>query len=106
MTTLLFVLIALNVATLAVGWRLYRRAARAVDPGGIPEAEQRARWMREMETKERWATLDLEGLHPVNREEVEGLLRRIEGASTRVLTATERALLDRMVESQRRAGRA
>jgi len=54
---------------------------------------------------ERWRALDLECLHPVNREEVETLLARLEGASTHVLSRQERAFLDRMVEAERRVTR-
>jgi hypothetical protein len=103
MTILLAALILLNLAMLVAGWRLYRRTARAAeDSRTAAEGAQRARWMREMETKERWATLDLDRLHPVNRDEAAALLRRIEGASTRVLSKREREFLDRMVEAERR----
>ena len=58
-----------------------------------------------MEAKDRWKALDLECLHPVNREEVESLLVRLEGSSTHVLSDQERAFLDRMVEAERRIAR-
>lgn len=111
MTTLLAILIVLNLAMLFAGWRLYRRTERIARTSGGPgsresaEGEEGARWMREVEAKERWTSLDLEALHPVNREEVDALLARIERASTRVLTARERTFLDRMVEAERRASR-
>jgi hypothetical protein len=106
MTILLAILILLNLAMLVAGWRLYRRTARlANDSRTAAEGEQRARWVREMEARERWAALDLNRLHPVNRDEVAALLGRIEGASSRVLTRRERDFLDRMVEAERRQDR-
>ncbi len=111
MTILLAILIVLNLAMLFAGWRLYRRTERIARASGgsgsreAAEGEAGARWVREMEAKERWTSLDLDALHPVNREEVEALLARIERASTRVLTSRERIFLDRMVEAERRAAR-
>lgn len=104
MTTLLAVLILLNIATLFVGWRLFRRTGVS-DETEVQDAVERSKWLLEMEAKERWAALDLERLHPVNREEVETLLARMEGASTHVLSTSERAFLDRMVEAEQRASR-
>jgi hypothetical protein len=104
MTILLAVLIVLNLAMLVAVWQLYRRTSRLAAESRREEAgEQRARWIREMESRERWAKMDLGRMHPVNRAEVATLLRRIEGASTRVLTCREREFLDRMVEAELRA---
>lgn len=103
MTTLLVILILLNVATLLVGWRLYRRVDAPSEDGQVQDALERSRWLLEMEAKERWNALDPERLHPVNREEVEVLLQRLDGGSTRSLSDQERAFLDRMVEAERRA---
>ncbi len=106
MTIILAVLIVLNAAMLVAVWRLYRRTSRVAEESRTRAVgEQRARWMRELEARERWAALDLTRLHPVNRHEVTQLLRRIEGASTRVLTTREREFLDRMVEAERRETR-
>ena len=104
MTTLLAVLILLNIATLFVGWRLFRRTGVS-EEAEVQDAVERSKWLLEMEAKERWVALDLERLHPVNREEVEALLGRMEGASTHVLSSSERAFLDRMVEAEQRASR-
>ena len=106
MTVLLAVLILLNLAMLVAGWRLHRRIARFTEQSrAAEEGGQRARWMREMELKDRWTALDLDRLHPVNRAEVVALLRRVEGASPRILTRHEREFLDRMVEAERRESR-
>lgn len=104
MTILLALLILLNLATVVAVWQLHRRIARIADASSaVDERERRARWIREMEIKERWTALDLDRLHPVNRDEVAALLRRVDGASPRVLTRREREFLDRMVEAERRA---
>ncbi|MBI4541134.1 MAG: rhomboid family intramembrane serine protease [Gemmatimonadetes bacterium] len=44
---------------------------------------------------ERWRKVDLEALHPVNREEYERLLRKVESHGAGLLTPSERAFLDR-----------
>jgi membrane associated rhomboid family serine protease len=48
------------------------------------------------ETKARWASIELEGLHEINRAEVEKLLARVEAAGVGSLSSEERAFLDRM----------
>jgi len=103
MTLLLWILLALNAATLAVGWRLYRRTGGRAGPDGAEATEVRSRYLEDLEASDRWRALDLQRLHPVNREEVLSLLRRVEGASVRALARGEREFLDRMVEAQRRS---
>ena len=44
---------------------------------------------------ERWATIPRDQLHPLNREEVERLFRKIETSGVKSLTLEERASLDR-----------
>lgn len=45
---------------------------------------------------ERWRAISLEQLHPINREEVERVLRKLEVHGVSSLTQDERAFLDRM----------
>lgn len=45
---------------------------------------------------ERWKTIPLDQLHPINREEVERVLRKLELHGVSSLTQDERAFLDRM----------
>jgi len=104
MTTLLWILILLNAATLIVGWQLFRRTGGRSERSLAErvEAEAASRHLRDIEARERWRALDLEQLHPLNRDEVRTLLARLEGASNRVLSAEERAFLDRMVRAEGR----
>jgi hypothetical protein len=50
---------------------------------------------REGESLRRWATIRMEGLHELNREEVERLLAKARDSGVRALTPEERAMLDR-----------
>ncbi len=47
---------------------------------------------------ERWRAILKENIHPVNREEVDRLLQKIEAAGVATLTADEKAFLDRFSE--------
>ena len=44
---------------------------------------------------ERWRKVNVEALHPVNREEYERILRKLEAVGASSLTASEQAFLDR-----------
>lgn len=105
MTTLLFILLGVNLTALVVVWLLYRRAKKAQTRRRVeaPNSEYKSRYVMDLESKERWENLDLSFLHEVNREEVEKVLAKLRATSTRALTTQERALLDRMVEAERRA---
>jgi len=105
MTTLLWILIGLNAAMLVAGWQLYRRTKNRPVERRVegPNSEYKSRYVLDLEARERWRALDLDLLHPLNRDEVVGLLGRLDGGSSRVLTQQERDFLDRMVEAERRA---
>ena len=51
------------------------------------------------ETQRRWAAIRVEGLHELNRGEVEGLLAKVEASGVRSLSPGERSFLDRMAGS-------
>jgi hypothetical protein len=104
MTTLLIILLGINVTALAVVWILYRRARKAQKKRRVeaPNSEYKSRYVLDLESKERWERLDLGRLHEVNREEVEKVLAKLRATSVRALTTQERAFLDRMVEAERR----
>ena len=108
MTPFLWILLVLNAALFVAGWRLHRHATRAAAEGAeaVIEVAEASRHLRDLEARERWAALDLDRLHPINRDEVVGLLQRIEGGSLRGLSTQERAFLDRMVEAEHRVRRA
>lgn len=105
MTTLLFLLLGINLAALTVVWLLYRRAKKAQIRRRVeaPNSEYKSRYVVDLESKEQWEKLDLSFLHEVNREEVEKVLAKLKATSVRALTVQERAFLDRMVEAERRA---
>lgn len=107
MTTLLFILLALNLALLALVWVLYRKARKAqvVRRVEAPNSEYKSPYVADLEAKDRWEAVDLTLLHPVNREEMVAVLARLRATNVRTLTAAERAFLDNMVEAERRARR-
>lgn len=107
MTTLLVVLLAINVALLVVVTVLYRKAKKAAKPRRVeaPNSEYKSKYVEDLEAKERWMKMDLERLHEVNREEFERVLAKVKATSVRALTKSERAFLDRMAEAHDRAAR-
>jgi membrane associated rhomboid family serine protease len=62
-----------------------RSATAVAAPGPAPNAV----------TTERWKRIPLDQLHPVNREEVERVLAKLDGLGAGSLTPEERAFLDR-----------
>ena len=50
----------------------------------------------EKETRRRWATIRLDGMHELNRGEVEELLAKVEASGVRSLSPDQRIFLDRM----------
>ncbi len=105
MTTLLLVMLGVNVVALLVVAVLYRRARRAQRKRRLeaPNSQDKSQYVMDLESKERWESMELSRLHELNREEVEKILRKLRVTSVRVLTQNERAFLDRMVEAQRRS---
>ena len=104
METFLLVLLAVNTATLAVVFVLYRKARKAQKKRRVeaPNSQYKSQYVMDLESKERWESIDLAGLHEVNREEVEKTLAKLHATSVRALTSGERAFLDRMAEAQAR----
>ena len=52
--------------------------------------------VRNQEDRERWGSIDLDRLHPLNQEEVERLLRRIDADGVQALSPKDRLFLDNM----------
>jgi hypothetical protein len=104
MTTWLLILLVANVAALIGMFVLYRRVKKAQIKRRVeaPNSQYKSPYVLDLESKERWQSIDLERLHEVNREEVEKLLGKLAVTNIRALTASERAFLDRMVEAQER----
>ena len=51
--------------------------------------------MPSAEELRRWAAIPTEGMHPVNREELERIQEKMRTEGPALLTVTERAFLDR-----------
>ena len=104
MTIFLLVLLVLNTAALTVVLVLYRKAKKAQKKRRVeaPNSQYKSQYVLDLESKERWESIDLSRLHEVNREEVEKTLAKLRATSVRALTVGERSLLDRMADSQDR----
>lgn len=100
----LWILLATNLAALAWMVVLHKKLRKAQMKRRIeaPNSQYKSPYVLDLEAKERWESIDLDRLHEVNREEVEKLLVKIGPGNVRVLTPSERAFLDRMVEAQER----
>mgnify|MGYP001813912293 FL=1 len=107
MTTVLLVLLALNVGAVILATTLYRRAKKAETKRRVeaPNSQYKSSYVLDLEAKDRWESLDLDRVHEVNREEVERILIKLKATSVPALTRQERAFLDRMVEAERRVKR-
>ena len=76
MTTVLLVLLALNVGAVILATTLYRRAKKAETKRRVeaPNSQYKSSYVLDLEAKDRWESLDLDRVHEVNREEVERIL--------------------------------
>ncbi|MEQ1858108.1 MAG: hypothetical protein ABL963_16765 [Longimicrobiales bacterium] len=100
----LFPLIA-GVITGSLGfaaWYATRRrrgdGARRVE---APNSHHSSRGVQERNDRERWGSIDLGGLHPVNRDEVHRLLALADARGVGLLSSKERAFLDNMSRPRR-----
>lgn len=107
MDRLLILLMLLNIVTLVVVTVLYRRARRQARERRVeaPNSAYKSQYVEDLESKQRWESLDPSLLHEVNREELERTLAKLKATSVRALSPQERAFLDRMVEAERRVRR-
>ena len=107
MTTVLLVLLALNVGAVILATTLYRRAKKAETKRRVeaPNSQYKSSYVLDLEAKDRWESLDLDRVHEVTREEVERILIKLKASSVPALSRQERAFLDRMVEAERRVKR-
>jgi membrane associated rhomboid family serine protease len=72
-------------------WMEHRSPAAEWRRRVVPEAVRRT----SLQDVERWKTIRLEALHPVNREEIERVMAKLSAAGVHSLTPGERELLDR-----------
>jgi membrane associated rhomboid family serine protease len=82
----------------AGGWAFlawHRRRIQSWHKGPAAATLQRVASQIRVDT-ERWKTIPLDQLHPINREEVERVLQKLELSGVSSLTQDERAFLDRM----------
>jgi hypothetical protein len=107
MTTVLVLLLVLNLVAVILATTLYRRARKAERKRRIeaPNSQYKSQYVLDLEARDRWESLDLDRVHEVNREEVERVLSKLKATSVPALTRQERAFLDRMVEAERRVKR-
>jgi hypothetical protein len=94
------------VTTLGVGLRARLRAVRRRRVANQRRIEQpnsfySAPGVLLLADLERWGGIQLEWLHPLNRDEVRRLLRRARDAGSDVLSPTERRFLDNMAGLRR-----
>lgn len=75
-------------------WRARRVAARRRVE--LPNSHYASRLVRNQLDRERWGTLNLACLHPVNREEVERLLGLVDALGVDALSPKERLFLDHL----------
>jgi membrane associated rhomboid family serine protease len=78
---------------LFLAWR--ERRVRKWRESAVPSALERISGQLRQDA-ERWKTIPLERLHPINREEAERVLKKLEISGHASLSADERAFLDRM----------
>lgn len=107
MNGLLIFLLALNIAMLVAVTVFYRRAKKKQEDRRVeaPNSEHQSRYVRDLESRQRWEEMDRSLLHEVNREEFDRVLAKLRATSVRALSDGERAFLDRMLEAERRVRR-
>jgi membrane associated rhomboid family serine protease len=82
-------------AWLFMKWReIHSPAAKfkRLAEGGTP---QRRTWLLDRDAAQRWAAIDRESLHPVNREAYDEIMEKLRTSGVTSLTDRERAFLDR-----------
>jgi len=84
------------------GWRRRRSASqRRVE---APNSHYSSQGVHDHEDRERWTSIELSGLHPLNREEVRRLLGVVDAEGVAGLSASERLFLENMAAPRGRGG--
>jgi len=113
-TVLLLALLAAETIALVVLAVLYRKEKKKPRLRRVeaPNSEFKSPYVENLEARDRWESMELERLHPVNREEVERLLEKVRAEGVADLPSSERDFLDRMArvasesrEQRERGGR-
>jgi membrane associated rhomboid family serine protease len=63
------------------------------------EGGQRRGWLQDRDAAQRWAAIDRESLHPVNREAYDEIMNKLRAEGVSSLTERERAFLDRFSQA-------
>ncbi len=84
------------------GWRRRRIASRRRVEA--PNSEYSSPGVREHEDRERWRSIELGGLHPLNQEEVRRLWGVVDAEGVRALSPQDRLFLDNMASRGPRGG--
>jgi hypothetical protein len=79
-------------------WFRTRRRRRIASRRRVeaPNSYYSAPGVRNQEDRERWGSIDLRRLHPLNQEEVDRLLRRIDDDGIHAISPKDRLFLDNM----------
>lgn len=75
-------------------WRRSRIAAKRVVE--LPNSHYASPGVRNQLDRERWGDIDMSALHPLNRDEVERLLRLVDAEGIKILSSKDRLFLDNM----------
>jgi hypothetical protein len=89
-------LVAMLVLAAAVARLVLARQQAARRQVERPGPENAPPAMREKDTARRWAAINLDALHEINREEVRRLLADVEAAGADSLRPAERVFLDNL----------
>ncbi|MEX2465636.1 MAG: hypothetical protein WD995_01915 [Gemmatimonadota bacterium] len=73
-----------------------KRNAAAFRRVEAPNSHYSSIAVRNQEDRERWGSIELDELHPLNQEEVERLLRRIDADGVHALSPKDKLFLDNM----------
>jgi hypothetical protein len=93
----IMVVLLLGSVTVSAMSRAHRRKTLATKRRvEAPNSHYSSLGVRHQEDRERWRGIDLGRLHPLNQEEVERLLGRVEANGVQALSPKDRLFLDNM----------
>ena len=87
---------AATLGALRVARARRKRKRRVVEQ---PNSHYTSQQARDVESRHRWHTIELERVHEVNRAEVVRLLAKVDALSADALRPRERAFLDSLADS-------
>jgi hypothetical protein len=90
------VFVAAAMAMSALVRLLRSRRGRPVRTVERPNSHYTSQAVRDTETRHRWTGIDLDGIHEANRDEVVGLLARLQAGGVDALRPIEQMFLDQL----------